>query len=169
MNTLKLIFILFISISMSQCGSSQQAPLEVPFNGGNSYYETWIAGVQGGGSGVNLFLDFKNVPEDVILKEAYFQEMRATITLENGQYVARFKTALNNARDIVMSKDPVEEMVNTPSSKEMFKFPLEENEAGITYMQNGALRYAKIANITFKESKPLPSQRPQNGMDRGQE
>ena len=110
-----------------------------------------------------------DIPQEIKLHQAFFQGMVTTIEKENDSYVARFKTDLNNERDLVMSNDPVEEMVNTPSVNEDFMYPLAPFEVGITYMYKGALQFAKISNIKEKESIPLPSQRPQNGRDKGQE
>ncbi len=154
---------------MAQCGSSQQGIQEINFDGGNTYFQKWVAGVQGGGSGVHVFFDFATVPDEIDLKEAFFRGMVTEVRLENNMYVARFKTNLNSQPDIVMSNDPVEEMVNTPSGKKDFMIPLAEDEVGITFMHKGILKFAKISNIEEKESIPLPSQRPENGRNKGQE
>ena len=169
MNILKSLTVFLLSITITQCGSSQQSLQKVNFDGGDSYYQKWVAGVQGGGSGVNVFFDFTDIPQEIKLHQAFFQGMVTTIEKENDSYVASFKTDLNNERDLVMSNDPVEEMVNTPSVNEDFMYPLAPFEVGITYMYKGALQFAKISNIKEKESIPLPSQRPQNGRDKGQE
>ena len=154
-----------IPLSMVQCGSAQTNLHEMPIQINEAYYQSWIAGVQGGGSGINLFITIQQLPSDIQLENAFFQKKIAKLRKENDTLlVARFLTDLNRERDIVMSDNPIEESVNTPQETPSFPFPLADNEAGVSYMQEGVLKYSKILNITEKETIAYPSAPPK---DRG--
>jgi len=58
----KIVALLFL-ISMASCSSQEQAIQE-----GNmkTSYETWVAGVRGGGSGIHFYVDFKTALSDQI-------------------------------------------------------------------------------------------------------
>jgi hypothetical protein len=57
---MKLILNIFFAITLvilfSQCSSAQKLQETTPFLVDQIYSQKWIAGVQGGGSGINLFL-----------------------------------------------------------------------------------------------------------------
>ena len=157
---------IFLSVSsllflaMSQCSSVKD--LSNPdFIGEASYYRTWVAGIQGGGSGLDFYLDIKNLPSSITLMDLYFKEKKGKITYFNGVYAASFKTDQNSQPDIILHSDPLEEAVNTPPTpKAIFPFELKVEEAGISYEENGVLRYAKISSIANKGHIALPSAPP---------
>ncbi len=64
------------------------------------------------------------------------------------QYVGYFK---NETRpDMIMDSDPVQESQNVPP--EVIPFQLEENEAVLSYLYEGEVKYLRITNM---ERKPM--------------
>ena len=154
-----------LPIAFIQCGSAQTNLQEMPMQTGQAYYQKWIAGVQGGGAGINLFIPVDELPENIQLEKVFFQKMAAPIKKETDTlWVARFVTNVNRERDIVMSNNPIEEAVNTPQEQGNFPFRLEDTEAGLSYRQDGVLKYSKILNLKEKTSVAYPSAPPK---DRG--
>ena len=173
-------------MSMSNCKSAQQVEEkdqmviekivtenEEPIAG--AYFQKWVAGVQGGGSGINLYIPIneedslyacQNDPTRNQYTQVYFKGLKATLadTNVNGQlyYVAHFKTALNSKRDLVMDGNTKAEYGNqtpvdiTPIDPPI---PIKEDEALITYMKNETVQYIKISGIKEKPMLAYPMQR----------
>ncbi len=147
-------------LTMSQC-SAVKGLSDPDFIGEGSYYQTWVAGVQGGGSGLNFYLDIQDIPEAITLIDIYFKDKKEAIIVHNGVYSASFLTDQNSQPDVIMHSDPLEEAVNTPPTpKAVFPFELSSEEAGISYKDKGVLRYAKISRVENKGHIALPSAPP---------
>lgn len=135
-------------LTMSQCTSIKE--LSSPsFIGEESYYRTWVAGVEGGGSGLDFFIDIKDIPESVMLEEVYFKNYNTPIVYNSGAYIARFKTSLNNTSD-ESSINNISKVVDPP-------FAIGEEEAILVYKENGKVKYVKIRQIKNKGHIALPS------------
>jgi len=124
------------------------------------YYQSWIAGVRGGGSGIDLYIS-KAAVEDKELITAYFNEKMIdfdSVTKESNMYVARFKNEVNQINDINMDADAINEYGNkVPVKKINFPFSLEFNEAVVSYIENKKTYYLKVINISKKETLAYPS------------
>jgi len=150
-----------ICLTMSQC-SAVKGLSNPDFIGEGSYYQTWVAGVQGGGSGLNFYIDVQDIPESVTLMAIYFKDKKGAVIAHNGVYSASFLTDQNSQPDVIMHSDPLEEAVNTPPTpKVTFPFELGAEEAGISYEEKGMLHYAKISKVENKGHIALPSAPPQ--------
>lgn len=135
-------------LTMSQCTSIKK--LSSPdFIGEGSYYRTWVAGVEGGGSGLDFFIDVKDLPESVVLEEVYFKKYNTSIVFNSGAYVARFKTTLNSSSD--------ESSINTISKIVKPPFEIGEEEAILVYKENSTVKYVKISQVKNKGHMALPS------------
>lgn len=157
-----------IPLTMTQCGTTKTALQETPFQTGEVYFEEWIAGVQGGGSGIDVYVPITEMTVAIELQMAFFRGKAAPLTSSTENlYIARFKTDLNNERDITMHADAIEEVVNTPEVSASFPFPLADDELGVSYIMNGLLTYTKLTKIIQKESIPRPSAPPRDGVDKG--
>ncbi|XLS29329.1 hypothetical protein ACJD0Z_00575 [Flavobacteriaceae bacterium M23B6Z8] len=159
---IQLLLISFIMAVFSNCAGSQKLQQEVPFTMGTVYSQKWVAGVEGGGSGVNVGVPVDNLPEEIQLDSIFFRGKRAPLiqeTTEKGNlYMARFKTELNQKKDIISHEDPRMEVGNEPPSiEEKIPFELNENEAVISYTHKGKKKYYKISNVKPKPSVPYPS------------
>lgn len=156
------------SLLYTQCGAvstsetQETMTLSQPdFASSSAYFNSYIAGTEDGGTGIEFYIEISELPEDVVLEKLYFRESAGKLMRGTSNYVARFRTDTGNDQDIVMSDNAEEESVNTPQAqKELFPFPLSKNEAGVVYRDQGVLKYAKISNVQEKPSIAYPSQRP---------
>lgn len=161
----------FSSLLLTQCKSTavsdtqETMVLSQPaFASSSAYYNTYVAGMVQGGSGIEFYLDIEVLEADVVLENVYFRQSVGKLMRASDNYVARFRTDLGNNQDLVMSDNVEDEAVNTPPvQKDVFPFSLSPSEAGISYRDNGVLKYAKIVNVVEKEAKAYPSQKPRGG------
>ena len=165
----KIVFSVFVSIitlSFSQCTSTKKT-MEIGITIELSkesitqvYYQNWVAGVRGGGSGTDLFIS-KSVVGNKQLVTAYFKENIVdfdTTTNESSMFIARFKGKANQIYDTNMNAEAINEYGNkVPVNKVEFPFILRSNEAVVSYLENKKLKYLKLINISKKESLAYPS------------
>lgn len=121
----------------------------------------WIAGVQGGGSGINMSFNWNAMPENLVMKDAYFRGSIARIQQSQKGYSANFVSDQNGPRDLIMHGDSEREAVNTPPVQKL-KFPvtLTDKQVGIIYEENGQLVYTIINNPIEKPQVAYPSAPP---------
>lgn len=142
--------------SFSQCSTAQKLQKTMPTEFGDVYCQKWVAGVRGGGSGLNLFIPVGD--SSVLLDSAYFREKSIKLevreTTEGLLYVGRFKTDLNSQKDLILSSDPNQEYANKlPAIEKNIPFELKDDECVVTYKQGDKTRYYKISNV--KQQEPL--------------
>ena len=174
MKMYKLIILLsvgFSSLLLTQCKSTTVSDtqetmiLSQPsFASSSAYYNTYVSGMEQGGSGIEFYIDIASLEDGLTLENVYFRESVGKLMRGNDNYVARFRTDQGNNQDLVMSSNVEDEAVNTPPvQKNVFPFTLLPSEAGIIYRDNGVLKYAKISNVVEKEEIAYPSQKPHGG------
>lgn len=134
-----------------------------------AFFQRWIAGIKGGGSGVNLF-----IPQTVELKKiefdfVYFRGMKTKAILgthDDELYIlGRFKTSQNQKEDIQLDGSAEKEYGNeSPLMKQKVSVPIElnNNEALLSYHDSGEVYYIKITNIEEKTLIAMPS-KPNSG------
>jgi hypothetical protein len=148
-----------IMTSFSQCSSSQKLQEKAPATFGEVYFQRWNAGIQDGGSGINLFIPVTDT--NVVLDSVYFRGKSAkleTKPTDTSLYVGRFKTEFNQPKDIVMSSNPLDEYNNPlPIQKERMPFTLKDSECVLSYKDGQTTKYFKIENIIEKEAINYPS------------
>ena len=158
-NSIFSIALLTIMTSFSQCSSSQKLQEKAPATFGDVYFQRWNAGIQGGGSGINLFIPVTD--NNVVLDSVYFRGKSAkleTKTTDTSLYIGRFKTEFNQPKDIVMSSNPLDEYNNPlPIQKEKIPFILKGSECVVSYKDGQTTKYFKIENIIEKEAINYPS------------
>ena len=163
MKTFKKLFatglLLSIMANFLNCASSQSLEKSIPLEIGDVYFQNWVAGVKGGGSGVNLFIPIISNTNNIILDSVYFRGKKVKLELKNNTlYVGYFKSLINEKKDIVMSSNRIEELNNpVPKIPKNIPFKLENNECVVSYKNNGKTKYHKLSNITEKEKQYLPS------------
>lgn len=159
-----LVLLLVLMVSFSQCSTAQKLQKEAPVEFGQVYAQKWVSGVQGGGSGINVFIPVDN--NSVAFDSIFFRGQKAKLKFnESGQnlYIGRFRTEFNQKKDIILSSDMSEESKNKlPQLKEELPFELSENECVISYHKNNETLYYKISNIKIKQPLHYPSA-PPNG------
>ncbi len=148
--------ILLLPIIISGC-ATHQFDKEPPKTLHTAYYQPWVSGVRGGGSGLNIVLGFHN--KEIIPDSAYFRNQVSSFKVEGTLYVARFSTSANQQTDLVLHKDHKKEYGNTFPPKNKPSDQLRADDALISYQIEGKSRYFMIRNIEKKSSIPIPKTR----------
>lgn len=126
-----------------------------------AYYQSWVAGVRGGGGGTNFSIEFKEkLSKDFVLNQLYFRSNKGKITkLTDNVYFTNQVRNINRREQEEITDDAnisqKEEITKTP-------FPISENEAILEYTYKNQKRYYKISKIEEKEMLMYPSARPIN-------
>lgn len=141
------------AISFSNCAGGKDVLFvkEPPFKVKAAFFQNWVAGVKGGGSGTNVSIILSSILEEIDVKEIYYTDQVANAIQDPqniDKYTGFFKNELN--REVIMEEDTIKEAVNIPPVKSPFS--LSKNEAVISYLHDGELEYYKIVNV---EEKPI--------------
>lgn len=157
-----LFLLLFMATGISNCEGSRSKTGQYlllddpPFRVVAAYSQDWIAGIQQGGSGTNLFITLGEISEDIIVQELFFKGKMVSTqisTSNRDQYIGYFKNDVNT--DIIMEGDPIKESKNTPPYKT--PFIMKDQEAVIGFLFNGAKYYFKLTDIEAKPPIAYPS------------
>jgi len=160
------VFLLVLIVTgFSQCSSAQKLQTEAPVKIGNAYYQHWVAGIQGGGSGINLFITVAGIiNKSIQLDSVYFKGKVSKLEFKpsnSSLFIGRFPSDVNSKKDIIMSNKPKGEYGNeTPIRKVKIPFELKENECVISYLERGKTKYFKIKNVVKKQPEYLPEVAP---------
>lgn len=156
--------ILFVVASFSQCSSSKELQEKGPITFGKVYYQAWVAGIEGGGSGINIFIPVEETAlAHIKLDSVYFRGKVSKLETKTDDrlYVGRFSTPANQQKDIKMTNEPYGEYGNTATGlSENFPFQLKNDECVVSYKDNSQTKYYKIENITEKARVEYPSAPP---------
>lgn len=153
------VFIFLMSFFMLQGCVAQKK--KVVINIEKASYQSWVAGIRGGGSGLNFTINLKSpVPQNIEFTKLYFKNKEAKSTkISDTEYRFAFVGEANFERDInqAVSDDPKpQNKVVTPPVK------INEGEALLEYVQAGKKYFLKINKVEEKEMLAYPSARPQN-------
>jgi hypothetical protein len=134
------------------------APLEIEA----PYYNSWVAGIEGGGSGINVFLPLKD-NGGLVIDSLHFRGQRSAVETRDKLIIGRFNSSVNQPKDIIMSSNPQDEYKNkSVLLRDTSPFKLAQNECVISYEVNGKRLYYKISNLKKGESIAYPSAPPKN-------
>ncbi|MET0944097.1 MAG: hypothetical protein ABWY22_01670 [Flavobacterium sp.] len=118
------------------------------------YFQSWVAGVRGGGSGTDFYIELAQpLPDGVVLSQVYFRDKKELVTMINKTfYEIRFRNDDNNdnndSDDTFLSKAKNETIINTAN------FLLQEdNEALLFYYEGDVLKSYLVSDV--KEIPPL--------------
>lgn len=114
------------------------------------YYQSWVAGVRGGGSGIDVHITFKDkLPTGVKLVKVQLLNYtsHAIDSIEDSKYIARIKTETNQMKFEESSKD---------------ENRLKEGEVLLTFEKNGKIVTQLIQNVKQVEMLAYPSAKPRN-------
>lgn len=154
---MKTLYILFLSlIAVQNCSNQMQDKFPVAIT--DAYYQRWVGGVQGGGSGTGLYFTIdKSLPSDVVLYQLYFRGQKDSIKkIDETNFFASFRGTANWVRgDETKTSDVTPIKIEIPVE-------IKEDEALIEYSQNKTKKYIKITNLVEKEMLAYPSARPRN-------
>jgi len=161
----------FVFASFSQCSSTKQASQKTmyktqeksSFTLDKTYYQHWIAGVKGGGSGIHMYISVLTNKNNVVFDSVYFRGMQSKLELGKMGYIASFKTEANQKADIIMSNEKNAEYANQiPNQEVRFPFELNEKECIISYIEDNTTKYFKIQNLLEKARQEYPSAPPKH-------
>lgn len=155
-----------IFLSIFNCKPAQEPLLQFqttpPLDISAPYYTSWVAGVEGGGSGINVFLPLKTNGKTVI-DSLHFRGQKTAVETRDKLIIGRFKEVSNQKKDIIMSAEPQDEYNNKMELKrDVSPFNLPENACVISYSINGKRLYYKVLNLKKGESIAYPSAPPKN-------
>jgi hypothetical protein len=150
-----------ILFGFSQCGNSKDLTYklqeEISFKVLDANYQSWVAGVSGGGGGINVFFMVSNF--DLIhieMDSLFFRGQIAKIEIKPTVYVARFRTNVNQRPDLIIHGEADAEYGNTSPKKESkFPFKLEDDEAIVSYKEKNIQKYFKL-KLNKKETAFYP-------------
>jgi len=123
------------------------------------YYQHWTAGVRGGGGGINLVISKSALPNITPIK-AFFKNQEANIEHKKYDFVARFKTTYNQTKDDNLQKEHLAKNNISKKHSKPFPFQLNDNEAVLSYLEKGNIKYLKLMHIPEKEMLAYPSAPP---------
>ncbi len=153
-----------VTMSFSQCASVVKLEDVVHLELGEVYQQSWVAGVQGGGSGYNLYVPVKSNPKKIVLDSLFFKGKWVKLELKSASlYVGHFKTKANQRHDVIMSSDPVAEYGNpVPNISTPQSMKLNDSECLVSYKKGKKTLYFKISNVTKKSSYKYPKTPPKS-------
>jgi hypothetical protein len=149
----------FMSITLLSCGSStidvQKSVDQTQIK--EIYSQAWVAGIRGGGAGINVFVNLDTPFEQgLVLEKIQFKTYEAPFEKANElSYVARIDTGQNNLKTISVEVTDAEEetVVSEP------KINLKEKQAILFFKKEGK-EYSKIVeNVEEREMIAYPSVR----------
>ena len=147
------ILILFVSATLISCNSTETIAQE---NNLSASYETWVAGVRGGGSGVNFYVNLKTeLSEEIELKKVIFRGYEVPFEkLDALHFIAIIKTEGNQQKS-----DGDESQIYTSPKNAL---TLAENEAILIFFKNGKEIRKTIKEVKEKPMLQYPSTKPKN-------
>ena len=164
-NIISLTILPLIMFSFSQCSSQRKLQAKAPLQLQEVYCQSWVAGVRGGGAGINIFIPTDSRTYDhKRLDSVYFRGKSAKLQIIEDKtivYVGRFILDANKNQDIIISSDRKEEYGNKmPKGDAGIPFELKDDECVVSYKEGTKTKYFKIENIVEKASIPYPSAPP---------
>lgn len=148
----------FLSIVLLSCGSSKTdiQNLEDQTQIKEVYSQAWVAGVRGGGAGINVFVNLNSPFEKgLVLEKVQFKNYEATFEKTNElSYIARIDTGQNKLHKInIETTNEVEVMVEEP------KINIKEKQAILFFTKEGKMYSKIIENVEEREMIAYPSVR----------
>ncbi|WP_411893927.1 hypothetical protein [Winogradskyella sp. A2] len=132
--TFALGFVLMFLLSY-QCASPKKAIVfqeNTEFKVNKAYFQEWYAGIDVGGTGVNIFVPVLNKPKHIIIDSVFFRNLKGKLTERGGRYSALLK---NKSKAYNFNPG------NNPSQ---YPFTIKEDECVISYIENGETKYYKV-------------------------
>lgn len=143
---MKRLLLLVFSITIISC-SSQKKVIQSNIQ---TSYETWVAGVRGGGSGINFYVDLKTpLSIEIELKKVIFRGYETTFEkIDALHFIARIKTEGNQRDD--------SQIYTSPKNAST----LAENEAILLFSEKAKEFSVKMKQVTEKPMLEYPSAKP---------
>jgi len=149
---LRVLIMLVFMMSFSQCSTTKKLQEKSPMSIGKVYVQKWVAGVEGGGSGLYIFIPISDT--SITLDSVYFRGKATKLSVkyqDKNMYVGNFINPSKQTHDIIMSGDSKAEYGNKlpPRSKEQkpIPFELKNDECVISYIDEKKTKYFKVVTL----------------------
>ena len=144
---------IFFATTLISCNTTETIVQE---NNLSTSYETWVAGVRGGGSGINFYVDLKTeLSEEIELKKVIFRGYEVPFEKQDTlHFIARIKTDGNQQK--IEGDDT--KIYTSPKNA----LTLTENEAILIFLKNGKEIRQTIKEVKEKPMLLYPSAKPKN-------
>lgn len=151
---MKNIIVAFFVGFLVSCGTANKAEAQSEIKVAEAFHQSWVAGVRGGGGGINFNLTLKSeLPKEIELKRVIFKGFEVPFVQQDTlHYHAPIITGVNQERF------EGDEKHTATSPKNNTK--LKDNEAILIYTKNGKEYQQKITNVVEKPALEYPSARP---------
>jgi hypothetical protein len=117
-------------------------------------HQSWVAGVRGGGSGINFYIELTSeLPAHIELKRLIFRGFEVLFEKQdNLHFQAMIKTSDNQQKHEDDNSQIITSLKNDTK--------LKDNEAILVFSKNGREYQQKITNVIEKPSLEYPSTKP---------
>tara|TARA_B100000780_G_scaffold230631_1_gene170381 strand:+ start:3001 stop:3522 length:522 start_codon:yes stop_codon:yes gene_type:complete len=145
-------FILFLILLPVGCSNKINLEKNSRILFEESYYQSWVAGVRGGGSGLNIYLTLENSStKNIQLDGIYFKDNYCKLkSLGDQKY--QCSILMNENRETNFLKTPI---TIDSSGIQKNPFSIEGDVAVIVYLENTKRKYVKITML-WKKMQHLP-------------
>ena len=145
---MKLVGILIMVISFMQCGSVK-FDKNPPFTITEATFNNWTGGQPGVG-GTRVLIGYSS-SSNIEFDSIYFKDKITKIEMHSKEdktfLIGHFNNSNREKYDIIIDADRKKEINNKPPEIVKIPFELKENEAVISYKEDGKTKYFKIENI----------------------
>ncbi|WP_396210741.1 hypothetical protein [Flavobacterium sp.] len=147
---MKQLLLLLFSITMISCSSQKKALQETL----QASYETWVAGVRGGGSGIHFYVDLKTpLSKEIELEKVIFRGYEVPFEkIDSLHFIARIKTEGNQQK--------FDGDVTSKSTSPKTQYKLHPEEALLLFVKSGKEIKIKIKKVTERPMLEYPSAKP---------
>ncbi len=150
-----LTLLLFVGV-FSQCASTRFES-KPPFKITKATYNDWVGGQQGV-SGIRLVFVYEPI-KTVAFQKVYFAGKEGTLTPRNNDgktfITGHISTSTRVNKELVLDIDPKKE-VNNKLPEKRFPFQLKENEAVISYIEKGVIKFYKVQGLVKTKTDYYP-------------
>ncbi|MCA0131331.1 hypothetical protein [Winogradskyella alexanderae] len=139
------------------CGSPKTATVfqeQTEFKIKKVYFQEWYAGIDVGGTGVNIFVPVANKPDYIQIDSVFFRNLKGKLEEKGGRYTAILK---NKSKEYVF---------NPNYNSSQYPFKIRNNECVISYVEKGEIKYLKVqqpkefAGTYYENGAPSKYSRP---------
>lgn len=120
----------------------------------NAYFEGWVSGVRGGGSGTNFFIELSApLPKEVFLKGVFFRDNKASLfPVSETLYVARFVNNVDPEDNFAANYDTYRTAIHPVVSATSIR----DDQALIEYVSNEEVLQYLISDVKEREPDFYP-------------
>lgn len=149
----KLIVLFFVGVIVS-CGTVNKAKAQSEIKVAEASHQSWVAGVRGGGSGINFYLELKSeLPTNLELKKVIFRGYQVPFEKQDNLH---FKAIIKTEGNQQKFDGDNSQIYTSPKNA----ITLAENEAILIFSKNGKEYQQKITKVIEKPALEYPSARP---------